>query len=66
MASRPRHHDTESWKVGFATYMNSYEVRLHRRLKTYGGKMWPPDAAPGRITQERQLEIAIAAAGGTP
>lgn len=48
------------WADGFTAYLASYEVRLHRRTKTFGGVAWPP-GAPGLITEERQLEIAIAA-----
>lgn len=47
------------WSDGFAAYLASYEVRLHRRTKTFGGVVWP-DAAPGLIGPQRQLEIAVA------
>ena len=55
----PKRYDAEAWKVGFAEYAESYEVRLRRRLDTYGGKLWPPDSRPGVIPEHRQLQIAI-------
>jgi len=50
------------WCDGFAEYLQSYEVRLHRRLNTFGGVVWP-DSFPGLIGPERQLQIALAAMG---
>jgi hypothetical protein len=48
------------WADGFTGYLRSYEVRLHRRTNTFGGVVWTP-GAPGLITEERQLEIAVQA-----
>lgn len=51
------------WAERFEEYLGSYEVRLHRRTKTFGGLLWP--AVTSRlITPERQLEIALAATEG--
>lgn len=50
-----------TWADGFDRYLGSYEVRLHRRTRTFGGAAWP-DAAPGLIGPQRQLEIAARAA----
>lgn len=46
------------WADGFAAYLDSYEVRLHTRKKTYGGVVWPTSHL---IPPARQLEIAVAA-----
>ena len=43
-----------SWADGFAEYVaEAYEVRLHKRLDTYGGMLWPE--------KRSHLDIAIAA-----
>lgn len=47
------------WPDGFAEYLASYEVRLHRRTNTFGGKTWP-DSTPGLIGPQAQLQIAMA------
>lgn len=49
-----------AWAEGFAGYLRSYEVRLHKRTKTFGGVEWPA-GAPGLVAPDRQLEIAVAA-----
>jgi len=48
------------WADGFAVYLASYEVRLHRRQDTFGGRLWPVSPS-GRIPETRQLEIAMKA-----
>lgn len=48
-----------SWRVGFDAYLQTYEVRLHRRLNTFGGKDWADRPESFRITQDRQMEIAV-------
>lgn len=48
------------WADTYPAYLATYEVRLHRRTKTFGGITWPP-GNPGPISEQRQLEIAIAA-----
>lgn len=52
-----------AWAVGFERYARSYEVRLHKRTQTFGGVEWPA-SAPWLVSPDRQLEIAVAAAGG--
>ena len=47
------------WHDGFPAYLGSYEVRLRRRLNTFGGVLWV-DRAPGLIGPQRQLQIALA------
>ena len=54
----PKRYDAEGWKVGFEEYVQSYEVRLHKRLDTYGGKLWPANKNTGLIPPHRQLQIA--------
>lgn len=49
-----------AWAEGFAAYLRSYEVRLHKRTNTFGGVEWPA-GAPGLVAPDRQLEIAVAA-----
>lgn len=49
-----------AWAQGFAGYLRSYEVRLHKRTKTFGGVEWPA-GAPGLVAPDRQMEIALAA-----
>lgn len=58
MGRRP---EPTCWQDGFDAYLHSYEVRLHRRMHTYGGKIWPPSKTSGRIPADRQLQIALAA-----
>ena len=48
-----------TWADGFAAYLRSYEVRVHRRLDTWGGKTWA-DNTPGLIGPQAQLQIAMA------
>ncbi len=48
------------WHDGFTAYLTAYEVRLHRRQKSYGAYVWP-DNAPGLIGPQRQMQIAMAA-----
>lgn len=50
-----------TWADGFTRYLDSYEVRLHRRADTFCGAVWP-DNTPGLIGPQRQLEIALRAA----
>ena len=51
-----------SWIDGFEKYAQSYEVRLHKRTKTFGGKLWPrPYRRHRLIPESRQLEIAMEA-----
>lgn len=52
-----------TWADGFATYLQSYEARLHRRARTFGGVVWP-EKWSGRISPDRQLEIAVNARKG--
>ena len=47
-----------TWATGFAAYLRSYEVRVHRRLDTWGGKTWA-DNTPGLIGPQAQLRIAM-------
>lgn len=43
-----------AWDAGFDEYVSSsYEVRFHRRTRTFGGMLWPENPA------ERLLEIAL-------
>lgn len=51
------------WAAGFARYLGTYEVRLHRRMDTFGGVLWPVRVS-GLVSPERQLEIAVAARRG--
>ncbi|WP_171024181.1 hypothetical protein [Microbacterium sp. 5K110] len=51
------------WAAGFSRYLASYEVRLHRRMDTFGGVVWPVRVS-GLVSPERQLEIAVAAGRG--
>lgn len=51
------------WAVGFSRYLASYEVRLHRRMDTFGGVVWPVRVS-GLVSPERQLEIAVAVRSG--
>lgn len=46
-----------TWQTGFAAYLDSYEVRLHRRQDTFNGRLWP-DPRPGLISPSRQIQIA--------
>lgn len=48
-----------TWHTGFPTYLQSYEVRLYRRSRTFGGVVWP-DPTPGLIGPQRLLRIALA------
>ena len=49
------------WHDGFPAYLASYEVRLHKRSRTFGGTTWP-DSTPGLIGPQAQLQIAVQAA----
>lgn len=50
-----------SWADGYEKYLQTYEVRLHRRLNTFGGKLWPRPYQRNRIPETTQLEIAMRA-----
>lgn len=47
-----------TWADGFVAYLGSYEVRLHRRMDTFGGVLWP-EKRSGLVSPDRQLEIAV-------
>ncbi|WP_175627562.1 hypothetical protein [Microbacterium sp. CSI-V] len=51
------------WAAGFAQYLRSYEVRLHRRTDTFGGVLWP-EKWSGLVSPDRQLQIALEARKG--
>lgn len=50
-----------TWADGFEEYLDSYEVRLHRRTKTFGGKLWTRPYRTRGLSAETQLEVALRA-----
>ncbi len=48
-----------TWADGFEAYLQTYEVRLHKRTNTFGGTVWPETRRSMLVPQSRQLEIAL-------